>query len=453
MIALRDVGRWTGGGTPSKANPKFWTNGTIPWVSPKDMKVARIAETQDYITREAVHKSATNIVGKGAVLVVVRSGILRHSLPVAIADRDVALNQDLKAVELNEGFDPDYVAWALRGAARDILHTCAKSGTTVQNLEIPRFLSFKIPNRLKPEQQRIVAEIEKQFTRLVAGVASLKRVQSELKRYRTSVLKAACEGRLVPTEAELARKENRGYETGEQLLQRILKQRREKSNGKGKYKEPAALKTVDLPTLPEGWTWATVEQLAVKVVDGTHHTPTYVTDGIAFISVKDVRDGKIHFDNCKYISAETHQELIKRCHPEEGDVLITKSGTIGRVAVVKAKRPFSLFVSVALIKLVPAFVSPNFTAIALQRYIATINIAQDVKGGLLKNLHLEDLRIVSLPLPPLVEQHRLVDEVESRLSMIGKLEDVVATQLRRAARLRQAILQNVFSPQRDGPSR
>ena len=82
-------------------------------------------------------------------------------------------------------------------------------------------------------------------------MASLKRVQVALKRYRASVLKAACEGRLVPTEAELARRENRRYESGEQLLQRILKERREKWNGKGKYKEPAT-PNVDLPTLPEG---------------------------------------------------------------------------------------------------------------------------------------------------------------------------------------------------------
>ena len=88
---------------------------------------------------------------------------------------------------------------------------------------VPRSVPVPPPD----EQQRIVAEIEKQFTRLEAGVASLKRVQAALKRYRASVLKAACEGRLVPTEAGLARNEKRSYETGEQLLQRILEERRE----------------------------------------------------------------------------------------------------------------------------------------------------------------------------------------------------------------------------------
>ena len=83
-----------------------------------------------------------------------------------------------------------------------------------------------------------MAEIEKQFTRLDAGVAGLRRVQANLKRYRAAVLKAACEGKLVPTEAELARREGRSYETGAQLVERILTERRQKWNGKGKYKDP-----------------------------------------------------------------------------------------------------------------------------------------------------------------------------------------------------------------------
>ena len=140
-------------------------------------------------------------------------------------------------------------------------HTSSDDGQRRQPTEhsISRF-ELKLPFRLlapKPNNESIVAEIEKQFTRLDAAVAALKRVQANLKRYRAAVLKAACEGRLVPTEAELARKEGRSYETGEQLLARILKERRAKweadqlakmhasgkppknDDWKKKYKEPA----------------------------------------------------------------------------------------------------------------------------------------------------------------------------------------------------------------------
>jgi type I restriction enzyme S subunit len=139
------------------------------------------------------------------------------------------------------------------------------SGTT--RLKLPQGPMRQIPLLIpaEEEQREIVAEIEKQFTRLEAGVAGLRRVQANLKRYRAAVLKAACEGKLVPTEAELARKEGRSYETGAQLLERILTERCEKWNGKGKYKEPAKPDTTNLPPLLEGWAWASVEQLSTHV--------------------------------------------------------------------------------------------------------------------------------------------------------------------------------------------
>src|SRR6185436_19651858 len=117
---------------------------------------------------------------------------------------------------------------------------------------------------LAPVEQRgqIVAEIEKQFTRLEAGVAGLRRAQANLKRYRAAVLKAACEGKLVPTEAELARQEGRTYETGAQLLERILIEHRQMWNRKGKYKEPVKPDASNLPPVPEGWAWTTWEQIA-----------------------------------------------------------------------------------------------------------------------------------------------------------------------------------------------
>ena len=95
-------------------------------------------------------------------------------------------------------------------------------------------------------------------------MATLERVQRNLKRYRASVLKAAVEGRLVPTEAELARAEGRDYEPASVLLERILAERRrrwQEAGGRGKYQEPVAPDTTDLPELPEGWCWATMDQV------------------------------------------------------------------------------------------------------------------------------------------------------------------------------------------------
>ena len=172
----------------------------------------------------------------------------------------------------------------------------------------------------------------------------------------------------------------------------------------------------ELPELPNGWSWALLNDLATKITDGTHHTPTYTDSGVAFISVKDVRDGKISFDKCRYISQEEHDQLIQRCHPEPGDVLVTKSGTIGRIAIVKTDRPFSLFVSVALIKCDKPEANPKWIALAFENWMRTVNIANDIKGTAIKNLHLEDFRLLKIPFAPLPEQKRIVSKIEELFS-------------------------------------
>ena len=122
-----------------------------------------------------------------------------------------------------------------------------------------------------------MAEIETQFTRLDASVAALRQVQANLKRYRASVLKAACEGRLVPSEAELARSEGRDYEPAGALLERTLAERRARwesqENRQGKYKEPSAPDASALPELPEGWVWAAMPQLGELNRGKSKHRP------------------------------------------------------------------------------------------------------------------------------------------------------------------------------------
>lgn len=209
-VPLRDLGVWVGGGTPSKANPAFWSGGKIPWVSPKDMKVNVIGDTEDHITKDAVSASATNVVPGGSVLVVTRSGILRHSLPVAVAGRQVSLNQDLKALVPHRGVVSHYIAWALRCLAKTILKECAKGGTTVQSIETNQLLDFAMPLAPTAEQERIVVAVEEQFSRLDAGVAALERVIGSLTKaqggrvsqLRSSMLATAFSGKLVPQDPD-----------------------------------------------------------------------------------------------------------------------------------------------------------------------------------------------------------------------------------------------------------
>ena len=187
-----------------------------------------------------------------------------------------------------------------------------------------------------------------------------------------------------------------------------------------------------------------LKDITVKITDGTHKTPKYLNEGIPFLSVKDIYDRQLHFDNCKYISSDEHNVLFKRCNPEKGDVLITKSGTIGRTAIVNVSTPFSLFVSVALIKPNRKRIEPKYLMYSLDKYIASIDISQVIKGGVVKNLHIEDIKKIAIPLPSLSEQKAIVKKIETAFAFADKAQAAITDALEQAKQLKQSILKRAF---------
>lgn len=221
---LEGIGYWTGGGTPSKQKQSYWTNGDVLWVSPKDMKTTLIVDTEDKITRDSIENSSAKWIAKDSILFVVRSGIIRRILPIAIAGKSLTTNQDLQSLTLFWG-DKDYVFWYCQAKEQIIRDKCAKDGTTVDNIEVPRLKSYPIAICSLPEQQAIVQEIE---TRLSVCDKIEQDIETNLEKaeaLRQSILKKAFEGKLL-NERELA--EVRGaedWEPAEVLLERIKKDR------------------------------------------------------------------------------------------------------------------------------------------------------------------------------------------------------------------------------------
>jgi len=359
------------------------------------------------------------------------------------------LNQHIFKVHFDEEqFDKRYLQLAINRNLEEYIGA-AHGGAGLAHITKGRFEDSFLPCPPLDEQQCIVAEIEKQFTRLDAGLASLKRVQTALKHYRASVLKAACEGRLVPTEAELARKENRKYETGEQLLQRILKERREKWNGKDKYKEPAAPDLGQLPSLPEDWTWATAEQLSDAsraITYGVIKLGGQVDDGILVLRSSDVRHLRLDLEGVKRISPSI-AGAFKRTFLQGNEVLVTVRGTLGGVVAVPANcEGFNISREVAMIALVESRLA-KFVAVMIGSSPIQLWLLRRSKGIAYTGINIETLKQLPIPLPPLAEQERIVAEVERRLSVIDEAKAVVTANLQRSARLQQVILTSAFSGQ------
>ena len=321
-------------------------------------------------------------------------------------------------------------------------------------VDFGQLADYPFPLPPLPEQHRIVAEIEKQFTRLDASVAALKRAQANLKRYRASVLKAACEGKLVPTEAELARSEARDYEPADRLLERILVERRAKweiqKKRRGRDKKPVAPDTSGLPGLPEGWVWASADQLLIRSEYGTSVKCNYESDGIPVLRIPNIVQGEIDLLDVKYATRPLPVDSQSALQP--GDVLMCRTngsiGLVGKTAVVKTV--FEVAHSFASYLLRFRFAHseglPNwfhiFTTSQLGRSFIESNAASSAGQH---NVSLKLIHGMPIPLPPLAEQHRIVAEVERRLSVIQQTETTVEVGLKRAERLRQSILKEAFS--------
>ncbi|MCK4395248.1 restriction endonuclease subunit S [candidate division WOR-3 bacterium] len=157
-----------------------------------------------------------------------------------------------------------------------------------------------------------------------------------------------------------------------------------------------------------------VKDLCVKITDGTHYTPKYLNEGIPFISVKDVRENEISFEDTKFISREENKLLTKRCKPEPDDILLTKVGTVGLSAVIPKDVPeFSIFVSVALLKIDKTKANPYYVSTYLNSKYTKIQIDRVLKGIGVPDLHLENIAEIKIPLPPLSTQNHITQIMDN----------------------------------------
>jgi len=440
LVRLGDIAKTTSGGTPRRDRPEYY-GGQIPWVKSGELGDSVVYETGETITDEALESSNAKVFPKGTLCIALYGATVGK---LGILGIDAATNQAVCAIFPPDGLDTRYLYRFFESKRRELIEQ--GKGGAQPNISQGIIRDTKIPVAPPNEQRRIVAEIEKQFTQLEVGVAALRRAQANLKRYRAAVLKAACEGRLVPTETERQKAEGRrlkDFESGEQLLKRILIERRQNWQGRGKYKEPTAPEPPADVELPQGWVWATMTQLGELNRGKSKHRPRddarLYGGPYPFIQTGDVRrsGGTVREHSQTYSEFGLQQS---RLWPE-GTLCITIAANIAETGILKFKSCFP--------DSVVGFMHDGnpVTTRYIEFFIRTAKekLAQFAPATAQKNINLDVLQKVAIPLPPLAEQTRIVAEVERRLSVVEELESVVSENLQRATRLRQSILQKAFT--------
>ncbi|EAR2922603.1 restriction endonuclease subunit S [Salmonella enterica] len=281
-------------------------------------------------------------------------------------------------------------------------------------------------------------------TRSTAGRGSSGKIDLYgIKKLRELILELAVRGKLVPQDPN--------DEPASVLLERIAAEKAELVK-QGKIKKPKPLPEISEEEkpfeLPVGWEWVRLGDLTSKITDGVHHTPKYLDEGVAFISVKDIDGKEISFENCKYISQEQHEEINQRCNPERDDLLICRIGTLGRVTIVDTDKPFSLFVSVGLIKLSSKKINFNYLHKAFYSPLLLSQMdAIKVGGSHTNKLNLGDIPNLLFPFPPRNEQEAILNKIDDLLSLCDQLEQHSLTSLDAHQQLVETLLTTLTDSQ------
>lgn len=373
------------------------------------------------------------------------------------------LNQHIFKVKsfISRSFHYYVLLWAL-----DALYRNAH-GSGIVHVTKGKFEGTPVLLPPLPEQHRIVEAIESYLSRLDDAMATLERVQRNLKRYRASVLKSAVEGRLVPTEAELARAEGREYEPASVLLERILADRRcrweeaelakMKAKGKvpkndrwkSKYVEPVGPDTSGLPELPEGWCWATVDSLAWDGGYGTSRKCQLNGDGPPVLRIPNVQNGTLTFEELKFATGSEPLSTDGILAP--GDfIFIRTNGSkrlIGRGALVANLLSGDYYFASYLIRLrlASTLMTAKWFALVWHAPVVREQVLRDAASSAGQhNVSLSAALSYCVPLPPHAEQERILAEAERLSSIAESSRSMVQPSIVRVARLRQSILKWAF---------
>ncbi|WP_255170064.1 restriction endonuclease subunit S [Natrononativus amylolyticus] len=421
VAELQELGEWQTGSTPRRSNDEYW-GGDILWVSPKDMKTDRIDQTQDRMTEKALEETNSKLIPPNSIVMVTRSGILEHSFPVAVTERPVTINQDLKAFIPGDRLDESYAYYYLRASEFDILRTCTKDGTTVASINSDSLYTYEMPIPPVGHQERIVAKIEELFSKLDSGVSELEESQGRFNLYKKAILNEALEGGFSE---EFYQKED--VESGATIAE---------------IEAPA-----NAPELPSIWKWVPFDDvLSEPLRNGKSAKQS--EEGIRTLTLSAVTERDFSKKNTKI--TEANPKDVEDLWLQSGDLLIERSNTeeyVGLPAVYRGDDDYAIYPDLMIrARLDDSLAIPEYADYVFLSPFFRNYLRGKSKGtsGSMAKINQKHLRNMPFPLAPLEEQEYIVKRLDYIMSVVDESQKSVGDELKRAQRLRQSILKQAF---------
>jgi len=333
---------------------------------------------------------------------------------VGLTKFEGALGSTLAALE--SPVNKRFLAALLKAHFQDI--NSNNRGSGIPHVDPDYLRALLVPIVSEREQLRIADLTEAAAANVATITQHLSAASRAIDRFRQSVLAAACSGRLT-ADWRATHPDIDVCALAADLADRKANRSSQRARAVG------AIAELDLPEIPQSWSWMSVDSISRAVVDGVHKTPNYVNSGVPFITVRNLTAGAgIDFERVKYISEADHRAFTARTKPERGDILVSKDGTLGVVRQIDIDREFSIFVSVAMVKPL-LFEMSDYLVIALSS--PQVQTQMVGVGSGLVHLVLRDLKADGIPVPPMEEQHEIV----ARVQALMELADVVSERIDR----------------------
>jgi len=450
MVRLGDHTTKIGSGSTPKGGEAVYVPSGVSLVRSMNVHFDGLrTEGLAFINQQAAEKLKNAIVQEGDALLNITGASIGRitTAPPSIAGARV--NQHVCIIRPTPELLPKFLSYFFASAQEQERITQVQVGATRQALTKRMIENWMVPMPSLDIQRAMIAEADKQLTRLEAGRNALRRVQANVARHRAAVLKAACEGLLVANEVQIAHAEGRSVEAGEVLLARILTARRQLWQGRGKYKEPAGLfESGDkLGDTPPGWTWATVEQIGFVQL-GRQRSPKNVSKNYPTKYIRAANIKSTGLDLTDVLEMEFSPAERERYALREGDIVLAEaSGSasqVGKPAFWRGEIPLCCFQN-TVIRFRPCCLESRFPLVVFKHFYINGIFARIAGGVGINHLSADKFSAIRFPLPPLAEQTRIAAEVERRLSVLEELATVVTTNLQRVNSLQKTILARSFN--------